>query len=813
MAKKNARVEIEEHNRHTLNESPQNKKDAFTDASSKNVLAFDVYFDESGGFTKANENWLIGGYLRPRQERNPDKQAKAWWREVLSEVKAKYSDTELEKYILAHCSENHIITSPRKDLQPMVLRILANKIKEVNGIPVIFFSPKGICGDNAEMNYIAVLSQGYAQLLAKLQQLYPNSSIRVYPHPSRREEDIHNRWLNWHEEDEDVRRQYISIMLVSAYGLCRHEDLKEALDGLQIITNKTKPCITKHGELVEDRNIFSTSGTHNLHNTIADYICNSYFSDIADCRTDILKDAIVCHVMRDGKKASWESKEEITSDEQVEEPNADVIHVESIMTVKTDPVDNVETEPGLDAVLLTTKDTFLQEDNLNRFNASQIYEQRRTIQLLCDEIKPRVERQEEMETVYSEMEAILEAAEHIKIPTIRAELKANLLLFKIAILNHRGEISQIEDASIKFIDAVNRMSDDFSRNALVAKFFNRQIVVSTDLFDFESSEKYFLEMQKYWGNHLETFNNRFGMIGDAFKPKLSSVVCPEFGKTIGSILQTARHQLRWSEGSTKFGIYLEALNRAHMAEIHLETSGDIARLEQTLADLESEEEFYQPAFLHLLKAAQLIGGENWEIKHALVLNDLEDNDIVNFDRCTAILEIAGEHGSDNPYLLSHYMRLASEMCFSGNTKEMRHPQIMLDALKIQENSLAPETYNVIRSTHPRTQILWKLGSVAIRCGLEEQGNKLMSAAYEQLVQTGASIFQAIAIAIRAEQAALEPAACTGYIEDIKNLYATFLVGKPRNMRDPYDGYGIKELESTEENLAEIFSNISRRIAY
>ena len=30
-------------------------------------MEFDLYFDESGDFRSARQNWLIGGYLRPRR--------------------------------------------------------------------------------------------------------------------------------------------------------------------------------------------------------------------------------------------------------------------------------------------------------------------------------------------------------------------------------------------------------------------------------------------------------------------------------------------------------------------------------------------------------------------------------------------------------------------------------------------------------------------------------------------------------------------------------------------------------------------------
>ena len=95
----------------------------------------------------------------------------------------------------------------------------------------------------------------------------------------------------------------------------------------------------------------------------------------------------------------------------------------------------------------------------------------------------------------------------------------------------------------------------------------------------------------------------------------------------------------------------------------------------------------------------------------------------------------------------------------------------------------------------------------------EKGYALMNAAFEQLAGSNASVFQAIALAVRAEMASLNPGDLDEDVEAIQTLYDNFLKGKPRNMRDPFEGCAVYALDSGNADVRARLHAVSRRIAY
>ena len=99
-------------------------------------MEFDLYFDESGDFRSSCQNWLIGGYLRPRQ-RGADAQAVQWWTNVREELESVCAGLLRNGYKLSHCSQNSF--PAKRTIQPKVLKSLTENIQAVGGFPVIFF--------------------------------------------------------------------------------------------------------------------------------------------------------------------------------------------------------------------------------------------------------------------------------------------------------------------------------------------------------------------------------------------------------------------------------------------------------------------------------------------------------------------------------------------------------------------------------------------------------------------------------------------------------------------------------------------------
>ena len=99
-------------------------------------MEFDLYFDESGDLRRARQNWLIGGYLRPRR---PDANAQAvqWWTNIRRELESVCAGFLQNGYMLSHCSQNSF--PARGVIQPKVLKGLAESIQAAGGLPVIFF--------------------------------------------------------------------------------------------------------------------------------------------------------------------------------------------------------------------------------------------------------------------------------------------------------------------------------------------------------------------------------------------------------------------------------------------------------------------------------------------------------------------------------------------------------------------------------------------------------------------------------------------------------------------------------------------------
>ena len=389
---------------------------------------------------------------------------------------------------------------------------------------------------------------------------------------------------------------------------------------------------------------------------------------------------------------------------------------------------------------------------------------------------------------------LLKIAEGVHDEAIRAELTANLLLFRIALANHRGDIEQMESFSDSFRTALRGIEDAEASNALAAMFYNRRIVTNTDMFDYAAAEEDFLMMRRYWESH--------------------SSVCAEYGKLINSSLQNIRHKMRLSGSrAERNALYMEALSRARIARLQFSTPYDLSRLEQTMSNIESEAGEFDRAFHSLFTAAQLIGGAEWTQAHPL---GKDPREAITFERCEAFMTIVGKRidkkqvKMDEPFMLFHYLRLADEMCIAGDSRYA----LLFEALLKHLGALEPSSYDVIRAIHPRTQILWKLGSIAARSGVNrDAAKKLMNAAFKQLRDSQSTLFGAIAIAVGAEHIALQLPGSTEKLAAVRSLYADFTVQKSLFMRDPFAACGVSGPLTGGDFTPEDMMHISRLIAY
>ena len=732
-------------------------------------LEFDLYVDESGDFVSRNKDWLIGGYLIPHREDAPAL-AENWWRKVLDAVDARWPGKRREHYVLAHCTDtaNEMFYGemPRSQVQPMVLEMLVRFIREAKGFPVIFLCPAGSCVENGEFNFACCMAHGYSLLQSHLQRMYPGTIVRIIPHISHRIE-THGTELKHDGTDKGILEAYIAHVRSTAFSWCDSSHLKNTLERAQLLTTTTPPCITHRGDLKTDS--AADNSSNNLFNVICDYICNSYYSLDKNNYAETLKDAAVISIYRDGLHAP----QVVMNTASSELPKPAEKQIPSCLQL------------------------LLKRDGAFQFNDFEPDTQRALINQLYEELGEFVKRQEQMETTDNNLKTLLKTADSLSNESIRSELIANLLLFRIAIANHHGRIEQTDELYIDFRAALDKIDDSAVRNELAAMYYNRKIVLSTDQFDYSGAEDMFAMMQRYWENSEIT-------------------ITPEYGRTIGSILQNSCHRMRLSGSYTeKSAIYMEAFGRARLAKLYMSTPYDLSRHEQTMSHVESEVGNFDDAFRHLLCAARLIGGEEWEDRHAEALAETDGN--VTRARCLAILSVVGRTDPKTkkpvvaePFMLFHYLRLADEMQIAGKSEA----KMMFDTLR--ENGkgvLLPNSYAVIRSTHARTQILWKLGSLAARLGMPDEGGKLMRDAFKLLTATKSSVFSAIAIAIYAEYIALKLSGADERLKDLRAEYARFTNDKPLFMRDPFAACEVDAPLKGGEFSTKDMMKISRTIAY
>lgn len=731
------------------------------------TLEFDLYLDESGDFSSSNREWLVGGFLLPRSG-NAAATVQGWWQRVLEAVDERWPGKRREHYVLAHCSDrlNDLFGGemPRSQVQPMVLEMLTKFIREAKGFPVIFLCPKGECLQNGEYNFACTLAKGYLLLQVQLQSLYPGMIVRIIPHISHRTE-TRGTDLQHDGTEKGILQAYIAHIRRDAFGVCNVKQLKDTLDRAELLTTTKPPLISALGDLQED--IPSTVGVYvNLFNVICDYICNSYYDRAKNSYESLLKDAAVISIYRDGASAP--------------------------KVAMTQPAE--ELPPPKEEAIESCRKLLLSRSGIFKFNDFDPELQRALIQQLCDEIRPFVMRQEQMENTDRDLSLLLKIAEGVHDEAIRAELTANLLLFRIALANHRGDIKQMESFSDSFRTALRGIEDAEASNALAAMFYNRRIVTNTDMFDYAAAEEDFLMMRRYWESH--------------------SSVCAEYGKLINSSLQNIRHKMRLSGSrAERNALYMEALSRARIARLQFSTPYDLSRLEQTMSNIESEAGEFDRAFHSLFTAAQLIGGAEWTQAHPL---GKDPREAITFERCEAFMTIVGKRidkkqvKMDEPFMLFHYLRLADEMCIAGDSRYA----LLFEALLKHPGALEPSSYDVIRAIHPRTQILWKLGSIAARSGVNrDAAKKLMNAAFKQLRDSQSILFGAIAIAVGAEHIALQLPGSTEKLAAVRSLYADFTVQKSLFMRDPFAACGVSGPLTGGDFTPEDMMHISRLIAY
>ena len=397
-------------------------------------LILEFYSDESSLFQNANQNWVIGGYVRPRVyvdgKSTSDSDVLAWWKDICVWF-IKNCRPQIGEYMLAHCGVN-INNKVRRSIQTTVLQMLLDKVAAVNGFPVVFFCPRGECAKNSEINYLTVLSYGYVQLLQELRRRFPDKKVRLVPLISKTDKTKYMAASSTPEELNRLHGHYRVALGIILYPYCSTGELNQIIDDLGIIYPTLSPYATEYGQMVDPkpemicnlqamqtgkvkRNLMGADSV-NLHNVVADYICNSYFSNIDDKGIEMIQaqeGAFICTVPRD-----------------MSAPIPAALPVEPIKTEEKKDVESVEESAKQEQLF-----TAVNKDTMERFNAADIYQQRSIIRALCAEIKPLVERQIDMETVLAELNDLLELAKTIHRPAVRAEMTANLLLFKIAVLN------------------------------------------------------------------------------------------------------------------------------------------------------------------------------------------------------------------------------------------------------------------------------------------------------------------------------------------------------------------------------------------
>lgn len=718
-----------------------------------------LYLDESGTFNalkddgKTAEYNLVGGFMLPENGVRVESHkplVNDWVNEVVDEARETFQDAG--DYDFKHCCENKGKWADRKRIQPFLLERYRQRILDQQGRIIIFDGGRNLEDVDNTSTFLSVLSKGIIRLYHALEAEEPDNEVELIAHCARRTPHGNERTTPIQKEEYQREMKHIAFLLCEyPHRPDDQNPFYRTVDTIDIMPNWEN-----HVE--------------NPLTSVCDCLCNTY----QHVQLYGVKDSGWGKVY----KATYGTKRcmifDTTQSANIEE--GDMKRMEH----------NRAYVPMLIRLLnRKNPDPTLVKAYFDRLNGAMEFEQRSFVKELVERLN--VETQSYYRNVFADVarqiERIIEMVdEHMTNRILVTELLANAYLFLLTMDTHRGDDAAALDHMEDFRRTVADVQDHETAGKLWEIYHNRLLVFQTDRFEFAEVEEGFARLTKYWKNQFDR-DLIFGMT------QSTSV---QYGREIGSYLQMMRFKLRHSKlnGGKDFDI-LRDLAREYAAEGERHLRGDdLSRLHQTMCDVEAEIGDYKVAFEHLYAAAMLRKRDGRRLVCAAPFHGQAIN---------AILGVAWSDHMEDPFIYYRLVRLMNELAIIGD----RRASSILERFR----GCVPATFESTKADDMRIDIKWKLGSTHVRIGNADKGKMFLNDALKDALDRHERVFDAIAIAIACERAAL--GVSDG--QEVPGMYEEFLrKTEEAKAQDLFDGVLPKDGTALKKG---VLIRASRMIAY
>ena len=329
------------------------------------------------------------------------------------------------------------------------------------------------------------------------------------------------------------------------------------------------------------------------------------------------------------------------------------------------------------------------------------------------------------------LQQMIEATKPLQ-PEAYLELKANLLIYLIALYTHLGKNEDVRQATEGFVKCAVAIREADRRDKLLVLFCNRQIVTCTDLFRYAEGEAYYEILQKYFESRNTCSEN---LLADFIELENQDVIpdtiITQYGKCTGSYIQLLTKQHRYARtASQKENVKTKAESIISHAFDHFTKAGDISFCHQNVCDLLAELGQYDEAMKHLCLA-------------------VPDGDApADFaSRARHVLKATGIGCIKEHFVFLHYVNMMHRALVKGDP----HGAEMLECLTEKE-TLTSDMYTHLKGNpHPEGVILWHLAaSLAHLPKYQALAKELFEASWRSMEDSG-FIFRTIGLAVHADE--------------------------------------------------------------
>ncbi len=770
-------------------------------------MEYDLYLDESGKFDSSKERKLIGGFLLPRKKADYSEQnalkmfyvirntalEKAKQKGLLNDEALKNGerkhykspdfDASSDWYIFDHCCENNYDRREncldRAPIQKFVLREFVKQITDRGGRVVLFEDRQRISKIDDNTTYLSCFALGLMRLYIVLKKEQSAEEVRVFVHSASRR----NNTLI-----EEKRNETVSPCGSS----------EKTIPG-ELYINQVKNCVFLNGGavLLEDKNFVrcleSTEIIRDIRNgmlfephpatILADYICNSAKS-----------------LMDGGTKYT---EEDLGSSK---------IRI-SVFKDKLDfgefTLDDIERSHLWDRALIRLiSEDFPDEQEtkrvFERMNADKRYNQLLCVNSIVNYVYPFVENRENMEEIAARLLRIIDIFKGKMAETAYEELKANLLIYLDALYTHLGDNEKAVQTVKEFIASVSGIPEAERRNALLIKYFNREIVSSTDEFDYARGRIYFEMIKKYYLTFKESGDELMmgfleQIIGEETDmDRYLYATVSEYGKAIGSYMQLLAHELRSEEKSESKEDEAEEILR--IADSEFVTQRDKARCAQNKCDLYIALKKFKEALDELYySACGETSDGTWE------------------EKCGKLAERFRESGKTDHYLLYHYVQLMHALTDYEMGLYAEMGTTMLSAL------IGNDTPDMVKKRMDEFTGNIYPGACIIRhfaVSLARLGGKYVETA-KDLLQTAENMldadqahytFAAIRLAVHTERLLLTGSKPASIVSEISREYANRFLPLVKERKNPFANV-LPVKPGNEQDIKKQLQGLTKRIFY